>query len=519
MERPKILIIDLRSQLTKNIERALREEGFRSAVLDPGKAKAWLKAQNDVEAIILSGGDFSVTDAGAPMPPEEIWTVRRSSGRPVPVLGICYGHQLMAWKFGGTVGSAPEYSTEVQIELTEYASSLLFATTPPEQRVVMNHGDSVLRLPPDFVSLARSRETGIIASMSDTKGRYFGVQFHPEVNQTTYGKTLLRNFVSLICGCKPDWSPTSMVDAIRDEVLETIGKGRAHMGFSGGVDSTFLAALLAPKLKDRLLGITIDADHLRRQEMAEVQVHAGYAELQHEILNVHDRVILFGAMTDAQNKRRLFQRKIYVPYQRQRGRQFRSNFYLQGTLAPDLIESAATGGALIKTHHNVGLKMGVPQLHPLGNLFKYEVRALARTLGLPESVYNRKPFPGPGLFLRIIGTPVTRELLECVRWADDTVAQILRGEPKLWEHISQLVVAYAGLNTVGLQGDKRVYSGSIMVRAVHTLDFMTSEGIEFEPAVQKEIKNALTRHPVHSRRIVHTMFVPTDKPPGTTEFE
>ncbi|MEK7109160.1 MAG: gamma-glutamyl-gamma-aminobutyrate hydrolase family protein [Patescibacteria group bacterium] len=518
MARPKHLIVDLRSQLTNNIQRAAREEGFRTATLEPEKARRWIDAGNDVESIILSGGDFSVTDAGAPQPPDNVWTARRPDGRPVPILAICYGHQLFAHKFGGLIGRAPEHSTDVCIELVE-PESLLFMGTSPEQRVVMNHGDSVVRLPQGFRELARSRDGGINAAMADETGRYWSVQFHPEATQTEFGKMILHNFFSRICGSTPDWSPSTIIDTIRGEVLEAAAGGNVHKGFSGGVDSTTLAAILAPVFGDRLLGLTVDADHLRENELAEVALHAEAAGLRHEVIDASNRVERFAGVIDAQKKRKLFQRAVYVPYQRLRGQEHHSRLYLQGSLAPDLIESGETGGALIKSHHNVGLKMGVPQLHPLRDLFKYEVRALARQLGLPESVWARQPFPGPGLFIRIIGTPVTHELLACVRWADARVREVLQQDPALWEHISQLVVAYSGLNTVGQKGDGRVYTGSIMVRAVHTLDFMTAEGIEFDIPVQRAIKKAMTLHPEHSRQIVHTMFVPTDKPPGTTEFE
>ncbi len=514
LSRARILIIDLRSQTTKLIERSVRELGYRSAILDPAKAKAWLRGSIDTDAIILSGGDFSIYQENAPRPPEEIFTARRKDGSTIPILGICYGMHYLASKFSGKVAAETPEHGRTTIKRT--LPSFVFGQTPVEQQVWMNHGDSVVSVPEGFAVAAISRESGAIAAIENHEKQIFGVQFHPEATHTIYGKHVLENFLRF-CRCAKDWSPSSIIDDIRDELEDVVGGEKVAMGFSGGVDSTVAAAIAAPVLKERLRGITLDADHLRQGELSEIDLHAKAAGLSHHVIDLRHTVALFAEITDAETKRKkVFQQGIYIPEMTRGIRDFGAQYFLQGTLAPDLIESGATGGDTIKTHHNVGIDVGVPQLHPLGNLFKYEVRALARELGLPEGVAERKPFPGPGLFIRVLGTPVTHELLECVRVSNEAVEQILRRDGTFWrEEISQLVVAYLGVNTTGQKGDGRVYGGAIVVRAIKTLDFMTAEGLEIPREMWREIKSLVTKHPL----VVRAFADSTDKPPATTEFE
>lgn len=254
---------------------------------------------------------------------------------------------------------------------------------------------------------------------------------------------------------------------------------------------------------------------MREDELAEIRRNADAAGVE---LIVDDACEAFAAamadVTDAEEKRRRFKR-VYTERLMRAAHAFDASYVLQGTLAPDRIEFGATGGALIKSHHNVGLDMGsVRQLHPIDHLFKYEVRALSREIGLPKSVSERQPFPGPGLFIRVLGTPATPEKLDIVRWADARVKEILMRHG-LYDDISQLVVAYAGLKTVGVKGDARVYEGSIYVRGVRTLDFMTATGVHIPPGVWDEIDRTLTAHP----KIVRAFLTTTSKPPATTEFE
>jgi GMP synthase (glutamine-hydrolysing) len=235
------------------------------------------------------------------------------------------------------------------------------------------------------------------------------------------------------------------------------------------------------------------------------------------VIDMSERVAFFAGVTDAQFKRKnVFQKEIYVPGTVGVVRRVAATQFLQGSLVPDFIESGATGGEMIKTHHNIGIDVGVPQLHPLSTLFKYEVRVLARELGLPESVSERKPFPGPGLFIRIVGIPVSNPILDCLRSSTYEVERILQSDQRFWrEEVSQPVVGYFGTSTVGQKGDNRVYSGSIVTRVVKTLDYMTAEGVEIPSEMRREIKRVVTKHPL----VVRALFDETDKPPGTTEFE
>lgn len=526
---PKIAIIELGSQYTFLIERTLRELGFRSVILDPKRATDWLK-KNLVNAVILSGSEASVCNENAPRPPEEIFSLHHE---PVPVLGICYGMQWLAARFGGKVEEElknRDYG-EVIINLNSDGNEdRLFRCTPLRQSVWMSHGDSVVLVPKSFKVLART-ESGTIAAMAND-GVIWGAQFHPEVTHTTYGKIILGNFLDT-AGCEKDWKPESLVRSIQEKTLAELGNRKAIIGFSGGVDSTTLAKILALVLKDRLLAITIDAGQFRENELKEIKKHAASAGVRHKIVDARkeflegnlwfklqiflSRYFVFFArrLVDAEYKRRRF-KKFYTKILMRESEIFGATAILQGTLAPDRIESGATGGAKIKSHHNVGLKMGkkLLQIHPIDNLFKYEVRALAKEVGLPESVWNRQPFPGPGLLLRVVGKLVTDGTLGIVRWADLQVREILLRHD-IYNKISQLVVAYVGVPTVGVKGDTRSYGGAIVIRPVETVDFMTTSGFHLPKEVEDEILSVLTRHPY----IARGWFDYTNKPPATTEME
>ncbi len=506
---PQVAIIELGSQYTLLIERALRELGFRSVILDPSRAEQWLQ-EHHVKAVILSGGAASVYDRDAPQPPFDILRLRQVDGGPIAVLGICYGMQWIAAHEGGTVrpieGSREYGDATIRVK----ARDGIFAETPTDQPVWMSHGDSVTVLPEGFTELAVS--DGAIAAMQ--RGLVWGVQFHPEVTHTPHGKQLLGNFLRL-AGCETDWIPTSIVERIRDEARTLLRQERVVFGFSGGVDSTTVSAILAPVLRDRLRAVAIDGGQLREGEREEIEQHARAAGVNLVIVDAHEEFqAVMRDTVDAEEKRRRF-RNVYTSLFVRAAREFGAAAVLQGTLAPDRIESGATGGAVIKSHHNVGLDMGkLRQWHPVDHLFKYEVRALAQAIGLPPTVWQRQPFPGPGLFVRVVGVPATLARLEIVRWADARVREILVRHGR-YDELAQLVVAYVGAHTVGVKGDARVYGGSIVVRAVSTADFMTAEGVWFPKPVVDDVKRVLTAH----SEIVRVWFDPTNKPPATTELE
>lgn len=513
MSIPEVVIIELGSQVTLLIERLCRELGVRTVILDPRRAAGWLKS-HPVKAVILSGGAASVYENNAPQPPEDVLSLKRTDGSPVPVLGICYGMQWIAQHLGGTILPHPERREygEAAINVL-HGNDPLFDGTPREQTVWMSHGDSVVKIPEHFRVLAETKN-GVIAAMGNGT-LIWGVQFHPEVHETAEGKTLLKNFLYTIAGCERDWKPSSLVASIQTKIEQELGPAKAIIGFSGGVDSTTLAAIAGGVLGKRLRAVTLDGGHLREGEPEEIHRHAESAGVNLVTINARDEFsTALADITDAEEKRRRF-KEVYTRLLVQAAREFGAAAVIQGTLAPDRIESGATGGAVIKSHHNVGLDMdGLKQIHPVDHLFKYEIRALAGTLGLPESIWRRQPFPGPGLFIRVVGTPATPDKLEIVRWADARVKEILVRH-RVYDKISQLVVAYLGLNTVGVKGDGRIYGGAIVVRAVESIDFMTARGVHLSDAIEREISSVLTSHP----KIVRVFYDPTQKPPATTEFE
>ena len=510
---PKVAIIEMGSQYTLVIERRLRELGFRSVILDPKRAAKWL-ASHPVQLVILSGGASSVYDADAPQPPDTIFDLRYD-GRPVPVLGICYGMQWIAQRFGGKVESAPDNREYGAAEILCTDDSSLFVDMGLRQSVWASHGDSVTEAPSNFIVTATSGDGGI-AAMERFDGNVFGVQFHPEVADTPEGGQMFLNLLTHVAHCVPDWEPGSMVADIRRRIVADIGSDeKVIFGFSGGVDSTTIAAIAVPALGDRLLAVIIDGGNLREGELDEIRLHAEAAGVRLRIIDARGAFEEALSYTiDAEEKRRAF-KKLYVAILKQAAEDFGATIIFQGTLATDRIESGATGGALIKSHHNVGLDFGdLMQAHPIDHLFKYEVRALARELGLPESVWARQPFPGPGLFLRINGVPATQERLEIARWADARVREVLQRRG-IYDGLSQVVVNLLGVLAVGVKGDARTYAYPVVVRAVRTVDFMTAKGVHFDEETEKEICTTLTRHP----QIVLALFNPTDKPPATTEWE
>ncbi len=510
---PNVIIVELSSQYTLLIERTLRELGVRSAIFDPKRSAQYLE-RNSVKAVILSGGAASVYDECAPQPPSEIFSLRLPDGRPVPILGICYGMQWIAHHLGGNVKPVLGQRHYGPAEIRTEDTTSLFRGCPTIQAVWASHGDSVVETPTGFRVIARSDSDGI-AAMVDSGGAIWGVQFHPEVTHTPSGKTILTNFVRHIAGCENDWQPSSIVSAVQKDVVSRLDKGKAVIGFSGGVDSTTLSTMLSPILGDRLLAVMIDGGQLREKEIDEIVKHAQDATVTLKIVRARREFSeVMSDVTDAEEKRRHF-KKVYAACLVGAAESFGATTVIQGTLAPDRIESGTTGGATIKSHHNVGLDLGnLEQLHPIGHLFKYEIRALAQELGLPESVWSKHPFPGPGLFLRAVGTSPTPETLDIVRWADARVREILE-KHGVYKELSQLVVAYVGANTVGVKGDNRVYTGAVVVRAVETVDFMTAKGILFCGEIVDEIESTLTRH----QKIVRVWYDPTKKPPATVELE
>lgn len=510
----QILIIDLGSQYTLLIGRRLRESGVRSLILPPQKVEEYL-AKETPKGIILSGGAASIYDSDSPKPPENILKLN------VPILGICLGMHWLVQVFGGEIRREEAH--------IEYGPAALNASFNPllegvpsgyddrrlarQSTVWASHSDSVRVMPLCFEDIGESGDRGrTIAAISHKERPIWGLQFHPEVEQTEYGRMILENFLNL-CHAVPDWSAQNVIAEIREEISAQVPRNaNCLLAYSGGVDSTALTSILKPVLKERLTLVTIDGGQLREGEPEEIKENARSAGSSTEIISNSVTFWDIGALTDAEEKRKYFQ-ETYFAYLDAYASRHGIKLLIQGTLAPDIIESGKAGKAAhIKTHHNIG-NSRLKQLHPLRALFKDEVRDLARALGLPEKVSERMPFPGPGLFCRVVGVPVTEERLGIVRWADQEVSRIIK-EAQLEKEISQLVVALV-TKTAGVKGDDRSYGYTIVVRAVRTSDFMTAWGYELQSEVRRAIKHALPKHPA----ITRVMFDETDKPPATIELE
>ncbi len=518
---PQILIIDLGSQYTQIIRRSLRYLGFRSIILSPEEfadvGRLYDRrptSASNLNGIILSGGSASVYEQGAPKIPKEILNLG------VPILGICYGMQWLAYiNDESSVHKVKEGKSYGPVEVSLEKSELFENLTEKNNGKInawSSHGDSVKHAPKGFSVIATSKDGSVIEAMECVPKKLYAVQFHPEVEQTEDENIILNNFAEKICGCVKDYDKKNVIEEIRENTKKILGSGTAIIGVSGGVDSTTLAAILAPALGHQLKAFMIDTGGMRKDEIEKVKEIAKKAGINLEVIDKYKNKFVesVGHSIDAEEKRAHF-RQVYGEVFKDVAKSYGATHMIQGTLATDLIESGSAGkSALIKTHHNVDLNLGLKEIMPLADFFKFEVREFAREFGLEELLAGRQPFPGPGLYLRVVGVPVTAELLEIVREADHEVTQILK-KNNVYDKISQTIVALLGVNTVGVKGDGRVYGYSLVVRTVETVDFMTVKGFYLSEEICEEITSALVRHP----KIVRVFFDWTTKPPATTEFE
>ena len=512
MNNTQILIIDLGSQYTQIIRRSLRYLGFHSSIITPANSLEWAIA-NKPKAIILSGGSASVYDNDAPKIPEEILQLN------LPILGICYGMQWLAYmndknSIVKTVEGKSYGPVEVSLNKSRIFEGLIEKSNS-KINAWSSHGDSVKNVPAGFVITATSNNGVVNEAMECVERKLYAVQFHPEVEQTEDENIILNNFMK-ICGCVQDYDKKDVIREIRENTKKLLGNNVAVIGVSGGVDSTTLAAILAPTLGEQLKAFFIDTGGMRKDEVERVKEIAKKAGIKLEVVDKYKArfVEMVGKTINAEEKRKYF-RQVYGEVFKIVAKNYGATHMIQGTLATDLIESGSAGkSAMIKTHHNVDLDLGLKEIMPLADYFKFEVREMARDFGLEELLSGRQPFPGPGLYLRIIGVPVTEELLELVREADYQVTQILK-KHNIYDKIAQSIVALLGVYTVGVKGDGRVYGYSLVVRTVETVDFMTVKGFYLEPVICEEITSMLVKNP----KIVRVFYDWTSKPPATTEFE
>jgi len=508
-----VVVLDFGSQYTQLIARRIRENNVFSEILPHSTTFSDI-SEREPKAVILSGGPSSVFDESAYKYDPEILSADFA------VMGICYGLQLMAHHFNGTVepGTHGEYGFASVKVLKENS---LFASVPEESKVWMSHMDRVSVIPDGWEKLAES-SNGIVASMCNPAEKLYATQFHPEVAHTEFGQEIIRNFLFGIAGCEPAWNPGAIIEEQVALIREKVGDGNVLCGVSGGVDSSVVSALIHKALGEQCTSVLIDHGLMRKNE-AEACVSALREGLGVHIESYDESEIFLKKLqgiTDPEQKRKIIGEQFIRSFERISQSLGDFSFLAQGTLYPDVIESGSSVGdtaEVIKSHHNVG---GLPDdmkfdlIEPLRDLFKDEVREVGRELGLPDSLIGRHPFPGPGLAVRILGD-ITEERLDTLREADDIFMSILR-EEGLYDDIWQAFSVLLPVKTVGVMGDQRTYEDVLALRAVTSTDGMTADWFRMPDDVLSKISNKIVNSVRGVNRVVYDI---TSKPPGTIEWE
>ena len=508
-----VLVVDFGAQYAQLIARRVRELQVYSEIVAHDTPASEI-AERQPAAIILSGGPASVHVDGAPRLDPAIFELG------IPILGICYGAQLIAHQLGGEVGrnDQGEYGRTTMVRNPEQAGTLLDTEGPPAQTVWMSHFDAITVPPPGFIGCG-STPSAPIAVLESAERRIWGVQYHPEVRHTPNGMELLRRFLHDLAGCSPTWTMDSVIDTSIDAIQAQVGPGRAICGLSGGVDSAVAAALVHRAIGPRLTCVYVDTGLMRLNESDQVvetfRRHQGI-ELIH--VRAGDRFLQrLAGVTEPEDKRKAIGELFIRVFEEASGGITDAEFLVQGTLYPDVIESGSAQAAKIKSHHNVG---GLPDdlrfklVEPLRNLFKDEVRRVGTELGLPDEIVWRQPFPGPGLGVRIIGE-VTAEKVAVLQLADAIVREEISAaglDREIWQAFAVL----PDIRTVGVMGDERTYAHPIIIRAVTSDDAMTADWARLPYELLETMSNRIINEVDGVNRVAYDV---TSKPPGTIEWE